>query len=137
MADLAVLYPDAHRFKFGDNRRLCETLTALVLAGKKTATCWPLADTQIGEPMLSPGDIAIYTDWDAVPVVAVEFTSIEIMAFNEVPESYALAEGENDSLDGWRRDHRTYFERNRGWAADMMLVCERFRVVERASGGPP
>ena len=58
-------------------------MTALVLAGRKTATCWPLADTGIGEPMLGPGDIALYTDWNGVPVVAVAFTSIEIMAFNE------------------------------------------------------
>ncbi|MEO1277180.1 MAG: ASCH domain-containing protein, partial [Pseudomonadota bacterium] len=42
----------------------------------------------------------------------------------------ALAEGENDSLEGWRADHRAYFERNGGWSPDMMLLCERFRVIE-------
>ncbi len=47
----------------------------------------------------------------------------------EVPEAFALAEGENDTLDGWRRDHRVYFERTGGWAPDMLLMCERFRVV--------
>ena len=39
------------------------------------------------------------------------------------------AEGENDDLDGWRRDHRRYFERNLGFDSEVMLVCERFKVV--------
>ena len=53
-----------------------------------------------------------------------------LIPFHRVPEDFALAEGENDTLEGWREDHQRYFERNGGWSADMMLVCERFRVVE-------
>ncbi len=50
--------------------------------------------------------------------------------FAEIDEDFALAEGENDDLEGWRRDHRAYFERNGGWNPDMDLICERFEVVE-------
>ena len=40
------------------------------------------------------------------------------------------AEGENESLGGWRKDRRAYFERNGGWADYMLPVCERFRLIE-------
>ena len=119
-----------HRFKFGDNRDLCDYLTGLVLAGKKTGTCWPHQDMEIGEPMVEVGDRAIYTDWDGKDVCLIEYTQVEIVPFNEVSEAFALSEGENDSWDGWAADHKMYFERNRGFVEDMMLVCENFRVVE-------
>ncbi len=132
MTDLDPKYRDAPRFKFadGDRRELCELLTALALERKKTATCWPARDLATGEPLVAPGDFAIYTDWDGVPVIAIEYTSVEIHRFDRVPEAFALAEGENDSLEGWRRGHRMFFERNGGWSPDMVLVCERFRIVE-------
>jgi hypothetical protein len=34
------------------------------------------------------------------------------------------------NLSGWRRDHQAYFERNGGFDPEMLLVCERFRLVE-------
>ena len=119
-----------HRFKFGDNRELCTYLTGLVLSGKKTGTCWPHRDVEIGEPMVEVGDQAIYTDWDGKDVCRIEYTKVELLPFNEVSEEFALSEGENDSRDGWADDHKKYFERNRGFSEDMMLVCENFRVVE-------
>ena len=42
----------------------------------------------------------------------------------------ALAEGENDTLEGWRADHEAYFARNGGFDPEMMLVFEQFEVVE-------
>ena len=50
--------------------------------------------------------------------------------FDEVTEAMALAEGEDDSLDGWRRGHRAYFERNGGFSPDMQILWERFLLVE-------
>ena len=38
-------------------------------------------------------------------------------------------EGENDDLEGWRYDHRLFFARNGGFDREMMLVCERFKLV--------
>ena len=45
-------------------------------------------------------------------------------------EAFAQAAGENDSLNGWREDHRDYFTRNGGFNPEMMLVCESLRLVE-------
>lgn len=118
------------RFKFGDTPELCAWLTGLALAGGKTGTCWPLRFLARGDPKLKPGDQAIYTDWDGKDICRVEFTRIEVHPFNEVPEEFALSEGENDSWDGWARDHRTWLERDGGWSEDMIMVCENFRVVE-------
>ena len=129
MPDLPERYARFHRFRFGDGPQLCAELLELVLAGKKTGTCWPLRDQDI-EPMVAPGECAIYTNWDGSPRCIVEYTRVEICRFDEVTEEFALSEGENDSLEGWRRDHRVYFERNGGWSADMELVCENFRVIE-------
>lgn len=32
--------------------------------------------------------------------------------------------------EAWRDGHIAYFERNGGYSPDMLLACERFRVVE-------
>jgi uncharacterized protein YhfF len=122
---------DRVHFRFGDSRALCEELTALVLAGRKTATCGALRDVESGaEPMPVVGRQDVATDWDGTPVALIETTEVTIRRFDEVPEDFALAEGENDSLEGWRAGHRRYFERNGGWSPDMLLVCERFRLIE-------
>lgn len=126
-------HPGAPRFTFakGDRRDLSEHLTALALAGTKTGTCWPLRDLSETEPMMSVGDVAIFTDWDGVPVCAVEYTRIEIVRFDRVSTEFALSEGEDETRDGWAANHRKFFERNGGWSPDMELVCENFRVIAR------
>lgn len=131
MTDLATRYPDAEHFTFGDSDALSEALLALVVSGVKTATCMPLRDVAEGrEPMPRVGRRDIATAWDGTPRVVIETTEVSLVPFDEVAEDFALAEGENDTLDGWQDDHRRYFERNGGFEPDMMLVCERFRVVE-------
>lgn len=130
MTTLAERYPNAHRFRFGDSREICEWLTGLALAGGKTGTCWALRDVGNGEPMLSVGDVSIYTDWDGVPVCAVRYTRIEIHRFDAVPEAFALSEGEGDYA-AWRRGHIAWFERTGGWSPDMAVVCENFEIVDR------
>ena len=45
-------------------------------------------------------------------------------------EAMALAEGEDDSLESWRKEHRRYYERQGIFAEDMPLIWERFEVVE-------
>ena len=63
-------------------------------------------------------------------MVVIETAEVSLCPFNEISEEFALAEGEDETLEGWQDSHRCYFERNGGWEPDMMLVCERFRVVE-------
>ncbi len=124
-------YPDAVRFTFGDSRELCDELLALVRAGKKTATCDSLRNFETsGEalPVVGRRDIAL--DWDGNPALVIETSDVTLCRFCDVEESFALAEGENDSLRGWQEDHRAYFTRNGGFDREMQLVCERFRLVE-------
>ena len=119
-------------FKFGDIESDCRWLTQLVRDGRKTATCDRIETFGDGpgqEPLPVVGRRDIALNWDGTPAVEVETLSVTFHRFDEVPVAFALAEGENDSLEGWRRDHRVYFERTGGWSADMMLMCERFRVT--------
>jgi uncharacterized protein YhfF len=133
MTDLAIKYPDAVRFKFGDGPDLSHWLLSLVLAGKKTATCMALRDVEEGgEPMPQVGRRDMATDWDGHPVLLIETVEVVQRRFDEVDAEFALAEGENETLEGWRKDHRDYFERNGGWSPDMKVICERFRVVDTA-----
>jgi uncharacterized protein YhfF len=52
--------------------------------------------------------------------------------FDEVDEGFAFDEGEGDrSLAFWRAAHQRYFTRLKLYQPDMMLWCERFRLVTR------
>ena len=129
--DLIARYPGAVTFQFGDGPDLSSRLIALVRSGAKTATCGALRDFgDAGEPLPVVGRRDIVLGWDGVPEMVIETTEVTIRKFNEVGPDFALAEGENDSLQSWQADHRAYFERNGGWSPDMDLVCERFRVIE-------
>lgn len=131
LEDVKARYPGAETFRFGDSAELCAELLALVRAGRKTATCAAYPDVLAGDealPVIGRRDIAL--EWNGAPALVIETTDVALRRFDDVDESFALAEGENDSLEAWRRDHRAYFERNGGFAPDMLLVCERFRLVE-------
>ncbi len=118
-------------FTFGDGPDLCARLLDLVRQGHKTATCGALSDyTEGGETMPQVGRQDIALNWDGTPALLIETTEVTTRRFCDVDESFALAEGENDSLEGWAADHRAYFERNGGWRPDMLLVCERFRLIK-------
>ena len=123
-------YPGAVTFTFGDNRALCDELLMLVRSGAKRATCGALRDFEAGEsiPVVGRRDIAL--NWDGVPALVIETVEVTIRRFCDVDADFALAEGEDETLEGWRNGHRRYFERNGGWSEEMELVCERFRLVE-------
>ena len=131
VADLQHRYPGAVGFRFGDSAEMSSWLLHLVRTGRKTATCGAGRDFGPGgEPKASVGRRDIALDWDGTPALVIETLSVEERRFDEVDADFALAEGENEDLQGWRRDHRAFFERNGGWSPDTMLICERFRMVE-------
>ena len=130
MRDLNDDYPGAGTLRFGDGPELCARLTGLVIAGAKTATCGALRDFPEGEPgRPEVGRRDIATDWGGTPRVVIETVEVTERRFRDVPEAFALAEGEG-TFEEWRAGHIRYFERNGGWSEDMWLLCERFRVVE-------
>lgn len=129
--DLKGKYPDAVTFRFGDSDAMNRELIALVRAGKKRATMGRLGDFGPGkEAKPVVGRCDIITEWDGTPAVVVRTVSVEELPLNEIGEDFALAEGENETYQDWYDDHRAYFERNGGWAPDMMMICERFEVFE-------
>ncbi|QBX99507.1 ASCH domain-containing protein [Rhodophyticola sp. CCM32] len=134
--DAKARYPGAETFTFGDSRALCDELLALVRAGVKTATCGALREfSPGGEPKPIPGQRDIALDWDGNPALVIESLAVSECRFCDVDAEFALAEGENESLAGWRAAHQAYFERNGGFEPEMMLVCERFRMIEDFGGG--
>ncbi len=114
-------------FAFGDSPEMADRLLGFVLSGAKTATCWAARDgelTHVGKRMVAK-------DGAGVPRAVIETVSLEKLRFNEVGWTFAHAEGEGDTcLEDWRDGHRAYFTRNGGFAPDMLLYCERFRLVE-------
>ena len=117
-------------FTFGDNEELCNELLRLVRSGKKTATCEALREFgPDGEAMPVVGRRDVALNWDGTPALLIETIEVTQKRFCDVDEGFALDEGENNDLDGWRSDHQEYFERNGGFDREMMLVCERFRLL--------
>ena len=128
--EMQSLVNDSITFKFGDNEELCDELLRLVRSGYKTATCEALREFGPGKeamPIVGRRDVAL--NWDGSPALLLETLQVIQIRFCDVDADFALAEGENDDLAGWRRDHRRYFERNRGFEKEMILVCERFRLI--------
>ena len=72
------------------------------------------------------------------PRAVIETVEVSQRRFGEIDAAFAWDEGEGDrTLDYWRRAHRGYFSRRGEFSEDMLLYCERFRVVEIiASPGP-
>jgi uncharacterized protein YhfF len=123
-------YADAVQFQFGDSRALADELLALVLAGAKTATCGAVRDYGPGkEAMPEVGRRDVVLDGAGKPAAVIETISLDVHRFADVPEAFALCEGEGD-FAAWRAGHVAYFERNGGWSEDLELVCERFKLVE-------
>jgi uncharacterized protein YhfF len=116
------------RFAFGDSPELADELAELVLVGKKRATCWAASEG----PKTHPGKQWVVLDGGGVPIAVIETVELTQRRFDEVDAAFAFEEGEGDrALASWRRAHRNYFGRQGTFAPDMLLYCERFRLVGR------
>lgn len=127
---------------FGATPDHANALLALVLDGIKTGTAssgWDYEAT--GEQIPGAGEFSIILDGAGQPRAVIETTDVCVVPFGEVDAAQAWAEGEDDrSLDAWRAIHERYWrshsENPRGWAPDMPVICERFRLVYREEAGP-
>jgi len=68
----------------------------------------------------------IAANWDGTPALVIRTTKVSEVRFCDVTEEMALMEGENDSLVGWRKAHKAFFE--------MLLIFEEFELVEDLDG---
>lgn len=131
-----VLPPPA--WSFGVTEAEADDLLRLVLDGIKTATAGALWDYEVeDEPLPVTGALGIVVDSQGHPRALIETTSVEVVPFDDVDEEHAFLEGEGDrTLTHWREVHERFFtdnaEHDRGFADDMPVVCERFRVLHQA-----
>lgn len=125
---------------WGDSPALAEELGALIVRGIKTAACgtlWEYEAEGADSPALDL--LTVVLDGSGQPLCIIETTQIEVKPFNQIDAAFAYAEGEGDrSYQYWHDEHWKYFTRTlqplgRKPAEDMLLVCERFRVVYRES----
>src|SRR6201995_346808 len=120
-------YRHLRSFAFGDGPALADELLALVMKGIKTATC----STEDEPNTSSPGEQWVVLDGRGEPRCVIETVEVTYRKFGDVDAAFAHEEGEGDrSLAYWRDAHRRYFGRLGRFSEDMMLMCERFRLVE-------
>lgn len=121
-------------FQFGAD---ADWLASLVVVGKKTATCSGYVFYELEkEPLPQKGNYSIVLNSKDVPVAIIELTDVFISPMNEVPLEFALAEGEGD-YEYWWNAHEQFFGKalqsyNLTFEEDMLLVCERFKVIHTA-----
>ena len=127
MSPIPEKYQGLRSFAFGDGPELADELLDLVISGRKIATC----STEDEPNTSTPGEQWIVLDGRGTPRCVIQSTEVTYCRFGEVDATFAYDEGEGDrSLDYWRQAHRNYFGRLGRFSEDMMLMCERFRLVE-------
>lgn len=120
--------------KFGNTDEDIDLLALKVLSGSKIATSSLLEYYRLGLKSLSTVDdyMAILDSSDN-QVAVVRVVRIEIMKFGDIPESFAVEEGDG-SLANWKMIHRSYYSGQlsaigKELTNDTELVCEWFRIV--------
>jgi uncharacterized protein YhfF len=74
----------------------------------------------------------VMLDGAGIPRAILETEELIQKRFDEVDATFAFDEGEGDrTLAYWRASHQRYFERRVIFSPDMLLFCERFRLIER------
>lgn len=112
----------------GASPDLIDELLALILAGKKTASTGALSAYNGAVP--NAGDRCVLLDGAGRPRCVIEDEEVFTTRFDDVREAFALLEGEGDYAE-WRAAHENFFAKHAGgFAPDMMVVCERYRVLE-------
>lgn len=121
----AETYASLPSTSFGSGPELETRLAALIIAGRKRATVWNGALPNETSPGMRWRVTANGSD-----VAVIETLSVERRQFQEIDSAFAFEEGEGDrSLAFWRAVHEKFFREEGHFAPDMLLWCERFRLV--------
>ena len=97
--------------EFGTPGEFREELNSLVLVGEKRATSGTLEwDYRAhGEPIEHVGERLAVLNSDGEQIATIEATKVEIVRFKDVPDEFALAEGEGDLTgEEYRAGHLRY-----------------------------
>lgn len=137
LAPVPEAYEHLPQKALGDSKQSSNELCELVLAGTKTAMSSPLYAFELNdEPVPEPGERAVILDGSGRARCVIEYVEVEAVAFEEIDAKFATAEGEgNRSLKQWQTSRQKTFESQGYFALDMLLVCARFRIVEKLVEG--
>jgi len=122
---------------------LRDRLVAAILAGEKTSTTGLHEEyVREGAPIGAAGDRELVVDSEGRGVAVIETTEVAVKRMGDVDLAFVIDEGEGfETLDDWR-DARVRFFTSPEMAEllgepsvaiddDTLVVCARFRVVER------
>ncbi len=138
--DLALL--EASGFAFPGPLR--DELTALALAGTKTATAGLFAELEAeGLALATPGDREVLLDSAERPVAVIEIVESRVVRLADVDDRHAIDEGEKyRNATEFRVAHERFWTRyiddlrrtitpDFAIDDDTLVVLQRFKVVER------
>lgn len=112
--------------EFGTPGAMREELNKLVLLGRKKATAGTLMwdyEAQ-NEQIESIGEKLAVLDSNGIQIATIQATKVEIRRFSEVPDEFALAEGEGDLTgDDFRESHLRY------WSNIGLTIDNETRIV--------
>lgn len=112
-------------------------LAQLVIDGVKKATCSGYVFYEVeNEPLPTTEDYSVVLNSKDEPVAIIKTVDVQIMPMNEVSEEFAISEGEGDrTYQSWWDVHVEFFTKElrkigKDYSEDMLLVCERFELVD-------
>lgn len=129
--------PFAGEFSFGGDIESSTELLALVLAGKKKATCTALEAFQIdNEKIPYEGARYVVTDFGGNPRCVVRTTAVTILPYRSITWDMAQKEGEDENMESWKANHDEYFQDDSdimgySFTPDMPVVFEEFTLLYR------
>jgi uncharacterized protein YhfF len=120
--------------EFGTPGEFREELNDLVLKGIKRATSGTLEwDYQSNnEPIETVGEKLAVLNSDSKHIATIQATKVEVVRFADVPDEFALAEGEGDfSGDDYRISHYRYWSKQGlTITGDTKIVLLYFELLE-------
>jgi uncharacterized protein YhfF len=129
--------------EFGFPGPLRDRLVAAILSGEKTSTTGLHEEyLREGTPIEEVGQRELVVDSDGRGVAVIETTEVEVKRLGDVDLDFARDEGEGfETLAEWREAHVAFFTSPEMRHAlgeppvaiddDALVVCTRFRLVER------
>ena len=121
-------------FELGYARtELRRQLTEVVLRGDKTATAGLASDfaPHTSDPLPKAGDRSLMLGYDDEPLAAVKTIEVRVVPAGEVDLQFARDEGEGfETVADWRAAHERFWS-DHDITDKSLIVCERFRLVER------
>ena len=122
---ILVLLNKLDRWTFGTDT---DKLVKLVLEGKKTAT------TSLHEydNLSNLDDISVLTDSKDNSVCIIKTKKVIVTEFKNITWDLARFEGENNSLEEWRKVHKDFFIKiDSTFNDDTKVIFEIFEVIEK------